>query len=698
MREQQHAFTGVRNMNAVASLFKTSSGRSRSYSDIVLVFGVVAIVALMILPLPMAVIDTLVAINILVGIGLLLIAIYIPTPVAFSSFPSVLMLTTLFRLALSIAITRSILLHADAGHIIDTFGNVVVSGNLVVGLVVFLIITVVQFIVVAKGAERVAEVAARFSLDAMPGKQLSIDSDLRSGILDKDEAKRKRRLLEIESQLHGSLDGAMKFVKGDAIAGIVIIIINLLGGLAVGMLQGGLSLGDAVHTYSILTIGDGLVSQIPALLASMSAGLIVTRTANDGEAKHLGAAIASQISNEPRVILVTGLIALLMMSVPGFPIVVFMLLGGSFVALGLWRFRHNVSFLRKLFRVSDSKDLLPLDVVASDELSAPPALLIEMDMQTLRLLGPASVRTALRETVGLLREEYGVPLPAPALRAGQGLPENTYRVYAHGVRIGSGRVQPGAHFLPASRADRFALPPPGGAADQQSYLPAFPGEWRDGASSGAALGALDVLRRHLRDALEQHLNLFVGIQETSNLFNGLSRDYPDLIREMLRVVSPQRVADILKRLVEERIPVRHLRDVFEAVTDAASREKDIVLVSEYVRVALRRHISDRYAGASRTLHVLVAHPELEDRLRRSVHVSGGSAQLAVEPQLAENLLEQIRGRVRSSLDANVALLCSMDVRRHLRKLTEIEFSELPVLSYQELVPDVKLVPLGQLAA
>ncbi|MEP7042836.1 MAG: type III secretion system export apparatus subunit SctV [Dokdonella sp.] len=688
-------------MSAVAFLFKSSNGRPRSYSDIVLVFGVVAIVALMILPLPMAVIDTLVAINILVGIGLLLIAIYIPTPVAFSSFPSVLMLTTLFRLALSIAITRSILLHADAGHIIDTFGNVVVSGNLVVGLVVFLIITVVQFIVVAKGAERVAEVAARFSLDAMPGKQLSIDSDLRSGLVDKDEARRKRRMLEIESQLHGSLDGAMKFVKGDAIAGIVIIIINLLGGLAVGMMQGGLSLGDAVHTYSILTIGDGLVSQIPALLASMSAGLIVTRTASDGEAKHLGAAIAAQISNEPRVILVTGLIALLMMTVPGFPVLVFLLLGAFFVGMGLWRFRHSNHVLRKLFRVSDSKDLLPLDVVASDELSTPPALLIEMDMQTLRLLGPATVRTALRETVGLLREEYGVPLPPPALRAGHGLPANTYRVFAHGVRIGSGRVQPGARFLPASRADRIALPPPGGNTDEQVYLPAFPGEWHEaheGAIGDTALGSLDVLRRHLRDALEQHLNLFVGIQETSNLFNGLSRDYPDLVREMLRVVSPQRVADILKRLVEERIPVRHLRDVFEAVTDAASREKDIVLVSEYVRVALRRHISDRYAGASRTLHVLVAHPELEDRLRRSVHVSGGSAQLAVEPQLAENLLEQIRGRVRSSLDANVALLCSMDVRRHLRKLTEIEFSELPVLSYQELVPDVKLVPLGQLAA
>jgi len=690
-------------MSLTASLSKLGLA-SRSYSDIVLVFGVVAIVALMILPLPMAAIDTLVAVNILVGIGLLLIAIYIPTPVAFSSFPSVLMLTTLFRLALSIAITRSILLHADAGHIIDTFGRVVVSGNLVVGLVIFLIITVVQFIVVAKGAERVAEVAARFSLDAMPGKQLSIDSDLRSGILDKDEAKRRRRLLEIESQLHGSLDGAMKFVKGDAIAGIVIIVINLLGGLAVGMLQRDLSLGDAIHTYSILTIGDGLVAQIPALLASMSAGLIVTRTAQDGEAKHLGAAISSQISNEPRVIMITGLIALLMMTVPGFPVFVFLLIGLFFVGIGAWRFRHTVGFLRKLFRVPDaSKELSPVDVVASDDLSPPAALLIEMDVQMLRALGPAVIRAALRETVGQLREEYGVPLPAPALRAGIALAPNSYRVFAHGVRIGSGKLLPGARFLPSARNARAALPV-GQGTDESAYLPAFPGEWRESHESvtninmsEAAIDAIDVLRRHLRGALEQHLSLFVGIQETSNLFNGLSKDYPDLVREMLRVVSPQRVADVLKRLVEERIPVRHLRDVFEAVTDAASREKDIVLVSEYVRIALRRHISDRYAGLNRTLPVLVAHPELEDRLRRSVHVGAGGAQLAVEPELAERLLEQMRERVRAA-EAKVALLCSMDVRRHLRKLTELEFPELPVLSYQELVPDVKLVPLGQLAA
>src|SRR5689334_14025095 len=285
-----------------------SAGKPREsvlsrYSDLVLVAGVVAIVALMVLPLPLWLIDLLVAANIASGLMLLLLGIYIQSPLEFSVFPSVLLMTTLFRLSLSIATTRMILLSGHAGHIIDTFGKVVAGGNLVVGLVVFLIITVVQFIVIAKGAERVAEVAARFSLDSMPGKQLSIDSDLRSGLIDKDEARRRRRVLELESKLHGSLDGAMKFVKGDAIASIVIVIVNLIGGLAIGVMQQGLDLSDATQKYSILTIGEGLVAQIPALLGAMAAGLMVTRTTDEDSGDNLGQAIQRQLSANPRVLL-----------------------------------------------------------------------------------------------------------------------------------------------------------------------------------------------------------------------------------------------------------------------------------------------------------------------------------------------------------------------------------------------------------
>jgi type III secretion protein V len=674
------------------------TGSSRSYSDLVLVAGVVAIIGLMILPLPMVAIDALVAFNMLVGVGLLLIAIYIPAPVAFSSFPSVLLLTTLFRLALSIAITRSILLNADGGRIIDTFGNMVVGGNLIVGLVVFLIITVVQFIVVAKGAERVAEVAARFSLDAMPGKQLSIDSDLRSGLLEKDEARRRRRMLEVESQLHGSLDGAMKFVKGDAIAGMVIIVINLLGGLGVGVMMHDMSLADATHTYSVLTIGDGLVAQIPALLASISAGLIVTRTAGDEEERNLGAIIARQISSEPRVMMIVGCIALGMMLVPGFPVVVFLPIGIIMVGIASWRMRERVGFFRKVFKVPESQaELLPPDVADTDALMPPPALLLEVNMSALQTLGSAQVRNLFRQVVGSLREEYGVPLPKPALRAGLNLPDHGYALYAYGVRIGYGILESDAVFLPGRAAlpvqnqSDGALAPVGVAG--------FPGRWvaRDHHDGALALEPPQMLREHIRLALERHLSLFVGIQETSNLSNGLSRDYPDLVREMLRVVSPQRVADVLKRLVEERVPIRQLRDVFEAITDAASREKDIVQVTEYVRVSLRRHIGYRYADGDHMLRVLVARPELEERLRRSVHNGPAGAQLAVEPDLATRLLMQIGDYTRGDHGASIVMLSSADVRRHLRKLTEAEYADIPVLSYQELVPDLRLVPVGQLA-
>ncbi|MBS7458771.1 type III secretion system export apparatus subunit SctV [Coralloluteibacterium stylophorae] len=665
--------------------------RPGSYSDIVLAFGAVTIITLMILPLPLAVIDTLVAINIAIGFGLLLLAIYIPTPVAFSSFPSVLLLTTLFRLSLSIAITRLILVDADAGHIIDTFGNLVAGGNLVVGLVVFLIITVVQFIVVAKGAERVAEVAARFTLDAMPGKQLSIDSDLRSGLIDKDEAKRRRRLLEVESQLHGSLDGAMKFVKGDAIAGIVIIIINLLGGLAVGTLQHDMDLGTAVQTYSILTIGDGLVSQIPAILAAISAGLVVTRTAGIEDDRHLGEAISRQVSGEPRVLLITGALALLMVLVPGFPKAVFAVIGLALLGVSAYRYRHRVPTLRRLFRVP-ANEQAPEDAKAAaaqaDDLAPPPPLLLELAPALAAELGEDAVREAMQETAQSLRDEFGVPVPRPVVRSDGRLGADGYRLSAFGARIGSGRLRTDARFQPGAEPADAAVP---------AFFPTFAGAWTSDAGDGA-LAPLQALVAHARIALRRRMGGFIGIQETANLFGRMSRDYADLVKEMLRVVAPQRVADVLRRLSEEGVPIRNLRDVFEAITEVGGREKDVVMLTEYVRVALKREIAERYADEERTLHVVLIHPELEDRLRQSVRVAGGATQLAISPELAARLGAELRAQLARSAGAAPALLCSLDVRRHLRKLIEIDFFDVPVLSYQELAPDLRIVQAGQINA
>jgi len=679
----------------IGSLLAAPAGaapRARmGYSDVVLAFGAVVIISVMILPLPVVAIDTLVAVNIAIGFGLLLLAIYIPTPVAFSSFPSVLLLTTLFRLSLSIAITRSILLNAEGGHIVETFGTLVAGGNLVVGLVVFLIITVVQFIVIAKGAERVAEVAARFTLDAMPGKQLSIDSDLRSGLIDKDEARRKRRLLETESQLHGSLDGAMKFVKGDAIAGIVIIIINLLGGLAIGVLQRDMSLADATHTYSILTIGDGLVSQIPAILATIAAGLVVTRTTGEVDDRHLGDAISRQVSGQPRVMLITGLLSLLMTLVPGFPKLVFLVLGVALLTLSAWRYRHNFEMLRRAFRVTDGEMAeAHKKVEVGDDMTPPAPLQLDVSQSLAEAFGREALQARISGVAQKLREEHGVPVPTPALHVSPALGENEYRLSAFGARIASGYLRGGAGFRVSTV--------PAESSRQPGFFPQLHGEWTDVAAEGAR-APLELLTDHARGALQRRLGSFIGIQETANLFGRMQRDYPDLVKEMLRVVAPQRVADVLRRLAEEGVPVRNLRDAFEAITDVGGREKDVVLLTEYVRVALKREIAERYSDADRTLHVLLIHPELEDKLRQSVRVAGGASQLAISPELAARLGGEVRAHLsRQSAGVRPVLLCSLDVRRHLRKLMEIDFFELPVLSYQELAPDLRIVQAGQINA
>ena len=675
----------------IANLFAAPSNTRRArlgYSDIVLAVAAVLIISVMILPLPLVVIDALVAINISIGFGLLLLAIYIPTPVAFSSFPSVLLLTTLFRLALSIAITRSILLDAEGGHIVETFGDMVAGGNLVVGLVVFLIITVVQFIVIAKGAERVAEVSARFTLDAMPGKQLSIDSDLRSGLIDKDEARGKRRLLESESQLHGALDGAMKFVKGDAIAGIVIIIINLLGGLAIGVLQRDMALADATRTYSILTIGDGLVSQIPAILATIAAGLVVTRTTGEVDDRHLGAAIGRQVSGQPRVMLITGILALLMTLVPGFPKLVFLTLGLVLIGISAWRYRHGFQVLRRAFRVPEGEVAESERATQVDDLAPPAPLQLDLAHDL------APMREALLSRVaGVaqgMRDEFGVPVPAPQLRLVDGLGDGGYRLSAFGARLASGQLRTDAAFRQGAMT--------GDGSRQAGFFPALSGEWVASGSEGA-LAAEDLLAAHARGALQRRLGGFIGIQETANLFARMQRDYPDLVKEMLRVVAPQRVADVLRRLAEEGVPIRNLRDVFEAITDVGGREKDVVLLTEYVRVALKREIAERHADAERTLHVLLIHPELEDKLRQSVRVAGGASQLAISPELASRLGGEVRAHVaRQAPGVRPVLLCSLDVRRHLRKLMEVDFFELPVLSYQELAPDLRIVQAGQVNA
>jgi type III secretion protein V len=628
------------------------------YSDLVLVAGVVAIIAMMILPLPSWMIDLLVAVNIASGLVLLLLGLYIASPLEFSVFPSVLLITTLFRLALSIATTRMILLEGHAGHIIDTFGKVVAGGNLVVGLVVFLIITVVQFIVIAKGAERVAEVAARFSLDAMPGKQMSIDSDLRSGLIDKDEAKRRRRLVELESKLHGSLDGAMKFVKGDSIAGIVIIVINLLGGLAVGVMMLEMDIGTAMTKYSILTIGDGMVAQIPALLGAMAAGLIVTRTNDDEHDKHLGDAIRKQIAAKPRVLLVAGGLCVLMGLVPGFPTGVFLLLAAVAAGAGVLltpAWRESLRRLRHpaLRGFVDRLDA-PAPVTATALPPPRPAvpLLLGVPAEVLAAEDAHGLKHALEDVLDEFQLQLGLTLP---------------RIHLHGQ---TGAAADGARWELLA----YEVPIAHGSLPAQDTHAA--------------------LVEATRQALRRQAPLFLGIQDTTNLLTRASADSPDVVKEVLRALPLQRVADVLRRLVGEQVSIRNLRDILEALAEAGQRDKDAHALTEYARVALRRQISHRAAPDGR-IGAVMLEPALEELLRQAVRVSGGVSQLALEPDVARRIAAALAASVTTHRPA--AVVTAIDVRWHLRKLIEPDCFETPVLSYHELMPTLQLDVLDRVA-
>lgn len=607
---------------------------------------IVSVIALMILPLPTLLIDTLVAANIALGIMLIMMSIYVSSPLQFSAFPSVILISTLFRLALSVATTRMILLEGDAGNIIDTFGVLVAGGNIVVGLVVFLIITLVQFLVIAKGSERVAEVGARFTLDAMPGKQLSIDSDLRSGLIDKAEARQKRSDLEMESQLHGSLDGAMKFVKGDAIAGIVIIIVNLLGGLAVGVFQLGMSSGSAMQKYSILTIGDGLVAQIPALFAAMSAGLIVTRVSRQGSTEHLGESIQRQFSSIPRVILVAGGMCLFFAAIPGFPTGVFLSFGLLMMGGGCLLSPDLKNTLFRLFRPTFNKVLhrqgtehhSHISKTGSVEGYVNAPLLLNLPAPIIANGGDNAIRSILELK---LTEHYR----------------------ASGIRL------PKVHFNwhRQERAEWWL---------DIHGVPVCTEQWEAGRTDAQEIASSVVV------AIRRNIRLFVGLEESSQLLNRSSETHPEVVREVQRALPLQGIAVIIRNLAEEEVPLQNVSVALEAVAEASHNDKDLMNLTEYARIALGRQICHKYARQSVLQAVCLAN-ELEEMLLKELRVNASGSELNLSAQYAQSLQDQLG----SILDQQSPLVVVVPVslRPHLRKLIAERYFDVPVLSYQEIV-------------
>lgn len=685
--------------------------------DIMLAVLLLAIVFMMVLPLPPVALDILIAINMTISVVLLMMAVYINSPLQFSAFPAVLLITTLFRLALSVSTTRMILLQADAGQIVYTFGNFVVGGNLVVGIVIFLIITIVQFLVITKGSERVAEVSARFSLDAMPGKQMSIDGDMRAGVIDVHEARERRSVIEKESQMFGSMDGAMKFVKGDAIAGLIIIFVNILGGVTIGVTQKGLSAADALQLYSILTVGDGMVSQVPALLIAITAGIIVTRVSSE-ESADLGSDIGAQVVAQPKAMLIGGVLLVLFGLIPGFPMVTFFTLaavvtaGGYFIGL---RQRNAQTSNQDLPTVLAQGAGAPAarskpkaggkprgKLGEKEEFAMTVPLLIDVDAALQAELEAIALNEELVRVRRALYLDLGVPFPGIHLRFNEGVGAGEYLIQLQEVPVARGLLRPGYLLVQenASQLELLGIPYEEGTP----LLPGQPTLWvakehqeRIEKMRLAALTPDQVVTWHLSHVLREYAEDFIGIQETRYLLEQMEGSYGELVKEAQRIIPLQRMTEILQRLVGEDISIRNMRAILEAMVEWGQKEKDVVQLTEYIRSSLKRYICYKYANGNNILPAYLLDQQVEEQIRGGVRQTSAGSYLALDPTITQSFLEQVRHTVGdlTQMQNKPVLIVSMDIRRYVRKLIEGDYYALPVLSYQELTQQINIQPLGR---
>ena len=658
--------------------------------DLLLVVILILIIFMMILRLPPLLMDMLIAVNMSIAVVLLLVAIYLKSPTDFSTLPTVLLIATLFRLSISISTTRLILLEGNAGKIVETFGQFVVSGNLVVGLVIFLIITIVQFLVITKGSERVAEVSARFTLDAMPGKQMSIDADMRGGVIDINEAKARRQKLEKESQLFGAMDGAMKFVKGDAIAGLIITAVNILGGVTIGVAQQGMPMGEALEIYSILTIGDGLVSQIPALFLSVATGTVVTRVQGKEEVD-LGTDIGQQLIDSPKTLQISSIVLVGFAMIPGFPTVIFLILAGAIGSAGFITARN-----RKM--VGATSGLKWPDF--GDPSQVPVVLTLGNTLHD--KLSPPDFHEFLAPIKQQFLRETGISFPAFAVIKGDLPTETGCVVELEAVPVGQAEIQPDAHFFEAGR-EALDLAGIELADDRQDIHLQAEGVWlAEGEQKklteiGFTPAAPEqVLARHLAKSVRGIAHELIGVQETRKLLDDLSGDFGELVDEALKVVPLQKTTEILKRLVAEDVSIHSLRRILEALVEWGNKEKDPILLSEYVRSSLSRQITNRHTDGNSTISAILLTPDVEDLIRESTRKTAVGSYLVLPPDQADVIVNNLKAQLQSggTLIREPVVLSSMDVRRHFRTLLENEGMKLPVLSYQELESEIAILPRG----
>lgn len=637
-------------------------------ADAALALLVVLVVGLMIVPLPTWMLDILLATNISVSVAVLLVVLYVPDALGIATFPTLLLITTLFRLALNVSSTRLILLQANAGEVIKAFGNFVVRGNYVVGGVVFLILTIIQFIVIAKGSERVAEVSARFVLDAMPGKQMALDAELRSGSIDGNEAKRRRRQLARESQFYGAMDGSMKFVKGDVIAGLIITVINILGGLVIGVAQRGMTAELALKKYGLLTIGDGLVTQIPALVLSTAAGILVTRVASEEPDTSLGSELAGQLMGTPKALRNAALFVFGLAIVPGLPAIPFVLIGGLLFAVSRARsrqLRRDESLASEgpspssPARGRKGPAFIPVVVPWSIEIAPDLAELMDDVVKGEDQLERAGLRTRAQELREQVFLQLGVPLPPPLVRVVEGIPAGSAVISIHEVPARPIVVNP----------------------------------------QSPAQERIDTIAWEALSALSARSSEFVGIGETQGLLDRLEQVAPALVRQVVpKPIGLALLADILRRLVEEHVSIRDMRSILEALATTPAGEKDPLALTEMVRAQLRRATSHRLTSGSGSLAIYLLDGDIEETIRSAIQRTSAGSFLALAPGPARDIISAMRRALAASpppAGSPPVLLTQPDIRRYSRKLLETELPALQVISFSELLPEISLHPLGR---
>ncbi|WP_440393439.1 flagellar biosynthesis protein FlhA [Paenibacillus sp. SAF-054] len=669
--------------------------------EITVLLGVIGIVLMMILPIPTWLLDILLVINISLALLILLVAMNTKEALQFSIFPSLLLITTLFRLALNLSTTKLILYNHNAGEVVATFGSWIARGQIAIGFIVFLILVVVQFLVITKGSERVAEVAARFTLDAMPGKQMSIDADLNAGLINEQQARERRRKVEREADYYGAMDGATKFVKGDAIASIIILIINLIGGFIIGMTMHGMSFQDALSTYSVLTIGDGLVSQIPALLISTASGLIVTRSSSEG---NLASDLTEQLMSYPKLLyIVGGTIALL-----GFftPIHIITTLPLALILLyAAYSMQKNME--RKQIEVEQQEEEQQIEEVRSPEsvinlLQVDP-IEFEFGYGLIPLADVQQGGDLLDRIIMIRRQcalELGLVVPVIRIRDNIQLKPNEYVIKIKGNNVGGGELLLN-HYLAMS---------PGYEDESISGIetmePAFglPALWIDEATKERAelsgytvVDPPSVVATHLTELIKKHAHELIGRQETKTLVDNLRENYPVLVDELIpSVLAIGDVQKVLAKLLREKISIRDLVTIFETLADYGQYTKDPDVLTEYVRQALSRQITQQFSQEGETMKVITVGPSLEKKIAESVQQSDQGSYLAMDPMSTQTVYQKLSEQVNRLLQSGQQpiLLTSPTIRMYLRQVIERTMQDIPVLSYSELEPNVEIQSVG----